>query len=241
MFFKFYPVLRGGQSGENLRRAPRCWIMCPMKKTGGGSADLGGWRNAIDRIDDKIVGLLGKRAECVSEIGRIKSRTGAQVFDPKREADVIARVKRLNKNLPEKSVEAIYREIFSAARAIEKPTSAAYLGPAGTFSNEAAVEIFGASSEFRPCPDFPTIFKEVEKGLADYGVLPIENSIGGSIDQSLDLLIGSPLFVFGEKTIAVRPNLASKARNMRGIKRLYSHPQPLGQCRQFVASSLPGV
>ncbi len=224
-----------------MRRGRGCWIMCPMKKTGGKSAGLGGWRGAIDKLDDGIVELLGKRAKCALEIGRIKSKTGAPVFDPRREAEVMARVRRLNRNLPEKSIEAIYREIFSAARAVEKPVSVAYLGPAGTFSNEAAVEIFGSSSEFRSCPDFPTIFKEVEKGLADFGVLPVENTVGGSIDQSLDLLLRSPLFVFGEKTMTVRPNLASKARNIRAVKRLYSHPQPLGQCRQFIASTLPGV
>jgi len=212
-----------------------------MKKTGGKPAELGEWRKTIDLLDGRIVDLLGKRAKCVLEIGKIKSKTGAPVLDPKREAEVISRIKQLNKNLPEKSIEAIYREIFSAARAMEKPISVSYLGPAGTFSNEAAVEIFGSSSELRPCPDFASIFKEVEKGVADFGVLPIENTVGGSVDLSLVLLNLSTLKIFGEKTIAVHPNLASKAKSLKSLKRLFSHPQPYSQCRQFIASILPGV
>ncbi len=235
--------------------------MCPMKKTGGKSAGLGRLRKDIDKLDDGIVKLLGKRAERALEIGRIKSKTGAPVVDPKREAEIVSRIKRLNKKLPEKSLEAIYREIFCASHTIEtpmaaaravkkktteaaeikKPARVAYLGPAGTFSNEAAVEIFGASSEFRSCPDFPAIFKEVEEWLADFGVLPVENSVGGSVDASLDLLNLSPLKIVGEKTIQVRQCLASKLKSIDDVKTLISHQQPLAQCRRFIAARLPNA
>lgn len=204
-------------------------------------ADITDWRKQIDALDGRIIKLLGQRAECAIEIGKLKSRSGAPVFDPKREAEVIARLRSLNKTLPQKSLEAIYREIFSAARAIEKPITVAYLGPAGTFSNEAALEIFGASSVFTPCPGWEAVFKEVERGEADYGVLPIENSIEGSVNLSLDLLRDSPLNVCGEKTITAHQNLVSKTKGLKNIKRLYSHPQPLSQCRHYLALKLPGV
>jgi len=235
--------------------------MCPMKKTGGGSDGLGRLRKEIDKLDDGIVELLGKRAKCALEIGRIKSKTGAPVVDAKREAEIVSRIKRLNKKLPQKSLEAIYREIFSASHAIETPASAArpvkikateapgvrkparvaYLGPAGTFSNEAAIEIFGSSSEFLSCPDFPAIFKEVEEGRADFGVLPVENSVGGSVNASLDLLNLSPLKIVGEKTIQVRQCLASKLKSIDDVKTLISHQQPLAQCRRFIAARLPNA
>ncbi|MBI3581313.1 MAG: prephenate dehydratase [Nitrospinae bacterium] len=232
-----------------------------MRKTGGGPPELGRWRKAIDKLDDRIVKLLGERAKCAIEIGKIKSKTGGPVLDPKHEAEVISRVKKLNKKFPPKSLEAIYGEIFTASRAIEKPASvartvkrpvaaapalknparAAYLGPAGTFSNEAAAEIFGPDSELRPCPDFPSVFREVEEGRADYGVLPVENSVGGSVDAAMDLLNQSRLRIVGEKTIQVRQVLASKAKSIGEIRTLISHQQPLSQCRRFIASELPGV
>lgn len=223
--------------------------------------ELGEWRKAIDGLDAKIVRLLGERAECALKIGKIKSKTGAPIFDPKREAVVISRIKKFNKLLPEKSLEAIYREIFSASRAIEKPTppkgvvsksenkpsvapkkgAVAYLGPAGTFSNEAALEIFGPGADLRPCPVFSAVIAEVEKGISEFGVLPIENSVGGSVDLSLDLLNLSLVKIISEKTLEVRPNLVSMAKGLKGIKRLYSHPQPLSQCRNSIAAILPGV
>jgi chorismate mutase/prephenate dehydratase len=204
-------------------------------------ADINDWRKKIDSLDAKIIGLLGQRAGCAAEIGKIKSQSGKPVFDPQREAEVVERLKKLNKRLPEKSVEAIYREVFSAARAIEKPTAVSFLGPEGTFSHEAAIEVFGSSCEFRPHSGFEGVVSDVEKGLADFGVLPIENSIEGPINVNLDLLRDSPLGIFAEKTIVAHQNLASKHKGLKKIDVLYSHPQPLGQCRQFILRELPGV
>jgi chorismate mutase/prephenate dehydratase len=211
------------------------------KREGVKSADIGDWRNKIDGLDAQILSLLGERAKYALEIGKIKSHGGISVLDPKREAEIISRLKSLNSVLPEKSLEAIYREIFSAARAIEKNITVAFLGPAGTFSNEAAIQYFGSSCDLNPCPGFEAVFNEVDKGLADYGVLPIENSIEGSVHLSLDLLRDSRLNIFAEKTISAHQYLVSKLDNKKSAKRLYSHIQPLGQCKKFLTANLPGI
>ncbi len=204
-------------------------------------ADINDWRKKIDLLDGRIISLLCERTECAAEIGKIKSKSGKPVLDPTREAEVMARLRGLNRLLPEKSLEAIYREVFSAARAIEKPIAVSFLGPDGTFSHEAAIGIFGSSCEFRPQAGFEGVVNDVEKGLADFGVLPIENSIEGPVNANLDLLRDSPLSIFGEKTIAAHQNLVSKQKDLKKVERLYSHPQPLGQCRKFILRELPGV
>lgn len=203
--------------------------------------NIGDWRKRIDRIDSQIIKLLDQRTQCAVEIGRIKAATGAPVFDPKREAEVVERLTSLACVIPKKSLEAVYREIFSAARAVEKPLAVAFLGPLGTFSHEAAIALFGSSNDFMPLPGFAPILKAVEGGECDFGVLPIENSVEGPVNVNLDLLKDSSLTIFGEKTITAHQNLLSKAKDMRSIKRLYSHQQPLGQCRGYIQRVLPGV
>lgn len=203
--------------------------------------NIGDWRKRIDRLDSQVIKLLDRRMTCAVEIGKIKAATGAPVFDPKREAEVVERLAALARVIPKKSLDAIYREIFSAARAVEKPFSIAFLGPLGTFSHEAAIALFGTSNEFKPLPGFAPIVKAVETEECDFGVLPIENSVEGPVNANLDLLKDSPLTIFGEKTIAAHQNLLSKARNIKSIKHLLSHPQPLGQCRDYIQRMLPGV
>lgn len=204
-------------------------------------ADINGWRRKIDRIDDQIIKLLDRRTQCAVEIGKLKSATGAAVFDPRREAEVLARIGALSKALPRKSAEAIYREIFSAARAVEKPLSVSFLGPVGTFSDEAARRCFGSSSLSLPQPSFDLVVRAVEKGESDFGVLPVENSVEGPVNTVLDLLRDSPLTIVGEKTITAHQNLASRLKGIKGIKRLFSHQQPLGQCRRYISRALPNV
>lgn len=203
--------------------------------------DLRNLRNKIDRLDREIVELLNERSELGTKIWKVKSRSGKQVYDPKREAEIIKKLKKLNKNLPSESIEAIFKEVFSATRAAEKPLKVSYLGPAGTFTHEAALKIFGAASDYRPQNGFETVFNDVEKATADYGVLPIENSIEGSVNLTLDLLAETSLSIFGETSVSAHHNLVSKAKSIKSIKRLYSHPQPLGQCRRFLARTLPNV
>lgn len=203
--------------------------------------DLRDLRKKIDRLDREIMELLNSRSDLAKNIWKVKSKSGKPVYDPNREAAILKKLKKLNKNLPEKSLEAIFKEVFSATRAAEKPVSVAYLGPAGTFTHEASLKLFGVSSRYLPQNGFEAVFKEVEKSMADYGVLPIENSIEGSVNLTLDLLAESPLTIFGETSIVAHHNLVSKAKNIKSIKKLYSHPQALSQCRRFLARTLPAV
>jgi len=198
-------------------------------------------RKKIDRLDREIIELLNSRSEIGNKIWQIKSKTGKPVYDPNREANIIKKLKKLNKRLPVKSIEAIFKEVFSATRAAEKPIAVSYLGPEGTFTHEAALKIFGAASDYQPQNGFEAVFEDVEKSTADFGVLPIENSIEGSVNLTLDLLAESPLGIFGETSVAAHHNLVSKAKSLKSIKRLYSHPQPLGQCRRFLSRTLPNV
>ncbi|MFQ5432520.1 MAG: prephenate dehydratase [Nitrospinota bacterium] len=203
--------------------------------------DLREFRKKIDRLDKEIIKLLNSRSELAKEIWKVKSKTGKPVYDPNREAEIIKKLKKINKRLPVESIEAIFKEVFSATRAAEKPIRVSYLGPEGTFTHEAALKIFGAASDYRPQNGWEAVFTEVEKSTVDYGVLPIENSIEGSVNLTLDLLAESPLSIFGETSVAARHNLVSKAKSIKSIKRLYSHPQPLGQCRRFLSRTLPNV
>jgi chorismate mutase/prephenate dehydratase len=203
--------------------------------------DIKELRKEIDELDRSIVELLNKRAGLAVEIGSLKSQSGKEVYDPKREAEVIEKLKKANSLLPEASLLSIFREVISASRSLEKRDAIAYLGPEGTFTHEAALSVFGSSVEFLPSPDFESVFGEVENGNADYGVIPVENSIEGSVNLSLDLLAASSLYICAEKTIAANQNLLSNCKNIKEIKKLYSHTQPLGQCRKFLNKNLPGV
>lgn len=204
-------------------------------------ADLREFRKKIDRLDKEIIELLNSRSEIGNKIWKVKSKTGKPVYDPNREAQIIKKLKKLNKRLPVESVEAIFKEVFSATRAAEKPVKVSFLGPEGTFTHEAALKIFGAASDYRPQNGFEAVFEDVEKSTADYGILPIENSIEGSVNLTLDLLAESPLSIFGETSISAHHNLVSKAKSIKSIKRLYSHPQALAQCRRFLSRTLPSV
>ena len=203
--------------------------------------DIKDLRKEIDELDKSVVELLNKRAGLAVEIGNVKSKSGKEVYDPKREAEVIEKLKKANSLLPEKALLSIFREVISASRSLEKRDVIAYLGPEGTFTHEAAISIFGSSVDFVPVPDFESVFNEVEKGNADYGVIPVENSIEGSVNLSLDLLAASSLYICGEKTIPANQNLLSNCKKISEIKKLYSHTQPLGQCRKFLSKNLPGV
>jgi len=202
---------------------------------------LNGYRNEIDTVDKKIVELLNERAELATKIGNLKSKSGREVYDPAREKEVLKKLGIFNKLLPEKSLRAIYTEIISASRSLEEKTIVAYLGPAGTFAHEVALLFFGSSCNFIPARGFGSVFNEVEKDNASFGVLPIENSIEGSVNLSLDLLAESSLRICAEKSIPANHNLLSRERDISRIKTLYSHIQPLGQCRKFINSKLSGV
>jgi len=199
-------------------------------------------REKIDKIDQKLVKLLNQRAALAVDIAAVKQKTGSPIFLPARENEILKRVEALNKGpLPDEPLKNIFREIFSATRSVERKIKVASLGPAGTFSNLAAMRMFGSSCVHTLEPSFEAVFRDVEKGVADFGVAPVENAIEGEIGQTLDLFMDSDVNIYGELYYRINHNLLSKAKSMDKIKTLYTHYMPLGQCRRWVAQNLPGA
>lgn len=199
-------------------------------------------RKEIDAIDDRIVELLNRRAELAAEIGRHKARTRAHYFTPEREEAVLKRlVRRSEGPLSAEALRAIYREVISACRALEKPLTVAYLGPAGTFSHQAAIMKFGSSSVLEACDAIPDVFTAVERSACDYGVVPVENSLAGVIPETLDTFLQSNVRVVSELFVPIVHNLATRCTQLEDVRVLFTHPQPLAQCRQWLRSHLPDV
>ncbi len=206
-------------------------------------------RARIDRIDDRILGLLNQRARVVQRIGREKERAAAArpesangFWVPSREKRILDRLRALNEGpLADDVVRAIFREIISGSRALEARLTIAYLGPEGTFAHAAAREQFGAGVVLAPAETIAQVFAEVEQGRAEYGVVPVENSTEGSVRPTLDLLIESPLQIAAEILLDVRQCLLGTAAELSDIRRVLSHPQGLAQCRRWLGAHLPGV
>ncbi len=189
-------------------------------------------RTRIDAIDYSIVDLLGERAALAQDIGHAKS--GAK-YRPEREAQVLRRVAARNPGpLPAAALTHLYTEIMSACRALEDGIAVAYLGPQGTFSEEAAIRQFGSQTHLHPCATIDDVFHQVETGAAHYGVVPIENSTEGSISRTHDLLLATPLKVCGEVLLAVHQCLMSKSGKAAGVKKILSHSQSLAQCHEWL-------
>lgn len=198
-------------------------------------------RSTIDAIDAQIVRLLNERAKAAQAIGNLKRNSNAPIYVPEREKAVFDKLIQCNTGpLAEKALQAIYREIISAIRALEKPTSVAFLGPRDTFSHMAALRIFGAATEYFPLPSFQDVFTEVERHRIDYGVVPVESSMGGSVSDTLDLFMSSNLKVVNELLMHIAQNLMSTGP-MREIRRVYSKDNALLQCRNWLRANLPGI
>lgn len=196
-------------------------------------------RGRIDALDTQILTLLNERADCAQQIGKIKEGTSAPFYVPEREKEVFRKLIERNPGpLSEASVRAIYREIISAIRGLEKTTSVAFLGPRDTFTHIAALRVFGASAEYHPLPSFPDIFTEVERGRIDYGVVPIESSMGGSVGGTLDRFISSDLKIINEVMLHITQNLLSVSP-LEEITRVYSKDNALLQCRNWLRANLP--
>ena len=199
-------------------------------------------REKIDAVDRELLALLNRRAGLALEVGEIKKREGSVVFRPEREAQVIDGLKSVNPGpLQSESVAPIWREIMSACRALETPTRVAYLGPAGTFSEEAALGFFGSSIVRVPCASFDEVFRATTAGAADFGVVPVENSTEGVVARSLDLFLTTPLFIIGETSLIVRHNLLRKDNALTDIQAVCAHPQALAQCHGWLSHHLPDV
>ena len=200
---------------------------------------LAALRRRIDETDSQIVALLNQRAQLASEVGEVKRREGAAVYHPGREAAVLARVAAQSTGpLSPQAVQAIYREVISACRALERTLRVGYLGPEGTFSHEAALQKFGTCVELVPCATIDEVFRETERGNVDYGLVPIENSTAGSVTPSLEALLESSVQVCSEVALPIVHNLMSHGE-LAGIRRVYSHPQSFAQCRRWLAQNLP--
>jgi chorismate mutase / prephenate dehydratase len=199
-------------------------------------------RAQIDALDRELLALLNRRAGLALQVGEIKKREGSAVFRPEREAQVIDGLKAENRGpLPNESVAPIWREIMSASRALETPLRIAYLGPAGTFSELAALGYFGASIVHVPCGSIDEVFRAASGGAADFGVVPVENSTEGVVARSLDLFLNTPLSIVGETSLYVRHNLMRKVEGMAGIEAVCAHPQALAQCHAWLTQHLPNV
>jgi chorismate mutase/prephenate dehydratase len=203
--------------------------------------DLAQLRTEIDAVDRDLLALLNRRASLANEVGDLKRAEGSVVFRPEREAQVINGLQSLNPGpLKHENVATIWREIMSACRALEAPQRVAYLGPAGTFSEQAAVQFFGSSIEHVPCVSFDEVFQAAAAGTAQFGVVPVENSTEGVVTRSLDLLLTSPLHIVGEISLLVRHHLLRKGEgSLQGIEAVLAHPQALAQCQGWLSKHLP--
>jgi chorismate mutase/prephenate dehydratase len=199
-------------------------------------------RNQIDRVDRELLALLNTRAKLALKVGEVKKHDGTPVFRPEREAAVIDGLKNENPGpLHKDSVAPIWREIMSACRSLEKTLRVAYLGPAGTFSELATIGYFGSSIEHVPCASVDEVFRATAAGSADFGMVPIENSNEGVVARSLDLLLGSPLVIIGETSLAIQHNLLRRIGSLDGIEAVCAHPQALAQCQGWLNAHLPNA
>jgi len=204
--------------------------------------DLAALRMQIDTIDAELLTLLNRRANVAELVGEVKKRDGTPFFRPDRVAQVIEKIQTANLGpLKNDHVAAVWREIMSACLALESPVRVAYLGPAGTFSEQAALQFFGASIEHVPCTSIDEVFRATAAGSASYGVVPVENSTEGVVSRSLDLFLHSPLHIVGELSLMVRHHLLRTIPSLEGIKAVYAHPQALAQCQGWLNIHLPDV
>ncbi len=206
------------------------------------SKNLNQIRNQIDKLDSQIIELVSKRGRASFEIGKIKKSKKQAVYSPDRESQIYKRVVKKNPGpFSDKSVKAIYREIMSACLSLEQPITVAYLGPELTFTHQVSLKKFGSSVNYLSCDSISDVFMNVEKGNADYGVVPIENSTEGAVNHTLDMFIDSALLICSEVSFSVRHSLLSKAKSIKSISKIYSNPQVFGQCRKWIEKNAPGA
>ncbi len=199
-----------------------------------------GLRAEIDRVDRTLLSSLGRRAELALEIGRLKAGGGMPVYDPGRETQVLDSLCRENRGpLPDSALRAIMETIISSCRAVQEKPRGSYLGPEGTFSHLAAVECFGPEAELRAEASIRDVFQSVEAETGRLGLVPAENSTGGGVGLTMDLLMDTQAKIRGEHFLSVRHALLSPASDIASLKRIYSHPQALAQCRGWIETHAP--
>jgi chorismate mutase/prephenate dehydratase len=208
-----------------------------QKDRGGGDIRL--CREEIDRIDDTILELLNKRANLAIEIGREKASKNLGFYSPQRERAIFERLSSGNKGpFPNEALRAVFREILSASLSLEKPLKVSFLGPRATFTHLACLQHFGGSSQFIPEKNIRNVFEGVERERVDYGVIPIENSTEGVIAHTLDLFMEFDVRICEEVMIEISLDLLSRSEKLDEIRRVYSHPHAIAQCRNWLESHL---
>ena len=199
-------------------------------------------RQAIDDVDRRLVALLCERAALAQQVGRVKEAVAAPVYRPEREAEVLRNVAAANPGpLSEAALVAIFREVMSACRALERPIRVAYLGPAGTFSEQALLKQFGSSVDAVPCLSIDEVFRAVEADAADFAIVPVENSTEGSITRTLDLLLATRLSIVAEVSLPIDHHLLTLSGTMDGVNRISAHSQALAQCHNWLNQHYPAV
>jgi len=208
-------------------------------------------RAAIDAVDDEVLGLIHRRAALAAAVGERKvMQPNAPFYVPSREASIIRRLLMRNAEvaaeshgakIPDEAIHGIYRGIIGACLALEHPMTIAFLGPEGTFSHTAAQRQFGETARYLPCLNLTRVFEEVEAGRATYGVVPIENAFEGAVNDTHDQFADFEmnLFICAEIQLSIHHQLLSSCENLFDIDTVYSHPQPLGQCKAWLADHLP--
>ncbi len=194
-------------------------------------------RERIDQIDHELVKLLNERAQVVIKIGKVKNKTGGQIYAPDREKQVLEKIKAVNEGpLPDRTLFAIWRELMSGSFALERPLRIGYLGPEGSFTHNAAMLKFGQSVEYEPLTDIRSTFDEVSKGHCDLGLVPIENTTGGGVIETLDAFTDSDVKICAEVLMAIHHNLMANCP-LEKIEKIYSKPEVFAQCRNWLTAT----
>lgn len=204
--------------------------------------ELNTHRINIDDIDKEILELLNRRAKEAMAIGEIKKAEGKPLYVPSREKKIFERLTSINQGpFPNDALKSVFREIISASLSLEEVQKVGYLGPEGTFTNLAAMRHFGLSAELVPVRTIPEVFDNVERGRLGFGIVPVENSLEGVVNHTLDTFVSSHLKISGEIFLEVSHNLMNKSGKVTDIQRIYSHTQALGQCRKWLSENCPGI
>jgi chorismate mutase/prephenate dehydratase len=199
-------------------------------------------RARIDALDEQIQALIAERARWAQQIAAVKRTLGdsSNFYRPEREAQVLRQVIGRNRGpLSDEAIARLFREIMSACLALEEPLTVAFLGPEGTFTQAAALKHFGTSVRTTPLRAIDEVFREVEAGAADYGVVPVENSTEGMVNHTLDMFLQSPLKICGEVQLRIHHHLLGFIDDIRDIRCIYSHQQSFAQCREWLGLNLP--
>jgi len=196
-------------------------------------------RSEIDALDDELAALLQRRAGLAQKIGGLKQ--GAPAYRPERESRILDRLSKVKGPLSAERVVAVFREIISACRGLEEAIRVSYLGPEGTFSEQAVRKHFGRAAEALPAASVDDAFRRCESGAVQFTVVPVENSTEGAVGRTLDLLLATPLRICGEVELRVQQNLLSRSESISSVKKIYSHAQSLAQCNGWLMQNLPTV